>query len=338
LWLASLGIGGAVATRQVSQVPAPSFVARHPSLPRVYAVSEAKPSLLTIYDSAAPGEALESMDIGGDGACHVLVASDGRALHVALYESGELVSMALDAAGTPRADTLRRHAYVGSGPRADRQESAHAHFVAFAPGNRHLLVVDLGSDTVWAHPLDDAGLPEPPHIALRTPPGSGPRHLAIRGELLYVVCELDHMLRVARWERSSASATLLTEQPVTLVGRRTGEDLFDAHVEIVAAPSGDVLLSSVRGADVISVFDIAPEGELRYRAAFDAGHWPRHFAVTADAGITGRVVVAAARGHEIRSYALEDVLALEPEGENGAVAELPFASARVVSPACICPA
>ena len=337
LWLAELGVGGAVTSRQVATVPAPSFVVRHPSLPLVYAVSEAKPSALVVYDADAPGDVVARLEIGGEDACHVLLAPDARAIHIALYESGELVSMSLDAAGRPIAESMRRHAYSGSGPRTDRQESAHAHFAAFAPGGRDLLVVDLGSDTVWAHPLDDAGLPGEAHVAVRTPPGSGPRHLAVRGELLYIVGELDHTLRVARWDRPSATAELLSEGPVTLVARRTGEDVFDAHVELVERPAGDVLLASVRGADVISVFDVAPEGEVRYRSAFDAGHWPRHFAIAPDAGGEPRVIVAAARGHEIRSFALADVLALEPETQNGAVAELAFESARVTSPACICP-
>jgi 6-phosphogluconolactonase (cycloisomerase 2 family) len=307
-------------------------------LPLIYAVSEDSPSSLHVFASDEPHAPVASLDIGGADGCHVLVSPDARALHVALYSSGELASISLDAAGLPVETSLRRHAYAGSGPRVDRQEAPHAHFVAFAPGGRDLLVVDLGSDAVWAHPLDDAGLPGEPHIALRTPGGAGPRHLAVRGELLYIVCELDHTLRTARWDRASATAELLGAQPVTLAPQRTGEDVFDAHVELVERPMGDVLLASVRGADVIAVWDVAPEGELRYRAAFDAGHWPRHFTVTPDAGGAARVVVTAARGHEIRSYAVEDVLALAPETENGAIAELPFESASVTSPACICPA
>lgn len=338
LWKASVRADGSLEASQASILTAPSFVARHPSLPLLYTVSEDSPSSLHVVAMEAPDAPLVSIDIGGADACHLRVAPDARAVHVALYTSGELVSFGLDSAGMPIEATKRRHAYAGSGPRADRQEASHAHFAAYAPGVRHLLVVDLGADTVWAHPLDDDQLPGPAQAGLLLPPGTGPRHLAVRGELLYVVGELDHMLHTARWDRATGTAALLAQQPATLAPHRSGEGIFDAHVELVERDSGDVLLASVRGADVISVFDIAPEGELRYRAAFDAGHWPRHFTITADAGGTGRVLVGAARGHEIRSYALADVLALEPESENGVVAKLPYASARVVSPACICPA
>src|SRR5690606_23003335 len=140
-----------------------------------------------------------------------------------------------------------------------------------------------------------------------------------------------------RWDRASATGEVIATTPTTLVDQRTGEGVFDAHVELVAGATGDVLLASTRGPNVVSVFDVFPEGELRYRAAFDCGEWPRHFTVTADAGGTARLVVGAARAHEIRSFALADVLVLAPEQANGDIAELPFHAAHVVSPACICP-
>jgi 6-phosphogluconolactonase (cycloisomerase 2 family) len=106
--------------------------------------------------------------------------------------------------------------------------------------------------------------------------------------------------------------------------------VYDAHVAIVERERGDVLLISVRGADVISVFDIAPEGELTYRAALDVGYWPRHIAVVGES-----LVVAVEKGHEVRAYGLDDVLALAPENENGALAALPYTAVAVTSPACI---
>lgn len=338
VWRAQLAADGSLTAEQVSVIPAPSFLAAHPRLPLVYAVSEDAPSALAVYRADAPGAPVATHDLGGRDACHVLVAPDARALHVALYSSGELVSFALDADGLPVAESRRRHAFQGSGPREDRQEAAHAHFAALSPAGSELLVVDLGSDTVWALPLDAEGLPGDPHPAVTLAPGAGPRHLVARGDLLYVICELGHEIATVRWDRASATGEVIATTPTTLVDQRTGEGVFDAHVELVAGATGDVLLASTRGPNVVSVFDVFPEGELRYRAAFDCGEWPRHFTVTADAGGTARLVVGAARAHEIRSFALADVLVLAPEPANGDIAELPFHAAHVVSPACICPA
>jgi len=75
---------------------------------------------------------------------------------------------------------------------------------------------------------------------------------------------------------------------------------------------------------------MSPEGEARYRASLDVGYWPRHFAVVGD-----RLHVGLEKGHEVRSYRLADVLALPPEASVGGVAALPYASAPVVSPACV---
>jgi len=344
LWVAELAADGSLAARQVVVANAPSFVAAHPSQPLVYAVSEDRPTVLHVCDARAEAVVATVVTDAVEGS-HLHVTE--RAVYLSAYDSGELLVILLDDAGLPLADAPHQSfRYEGSGPRADRQTGPHAHFSAPSPDGGHLLVADLGSDTLWAHALLPDGTLEAQRAAARLPAGSGPRHFAARGELLYLVCELDHTLRTLRWERPSATAELIAEQPVTLVPQRSGEGVFDAHVALVERPQGDVLLASVRGADVVSVFDLSPEGEARYRAAFDAGCWPRHFAVVPGAVVPGgavsdspgepRVVVAASRQHELRSFALADVLALPPEAENGVVATLPFASTPVRSPACVC--
>jgi 6-phosphogluconolactonase (cycloisomerase 2 family) len=199
-----------------------------------------------------------------------------------------------------------------------------------SPGGTHVLVADLGTDEIRSYRVDAGGLLAEASIAATLPPGSGPRHIAVRGDLLYVVCELDHQVRTLRWNARAAAADVIAEQPTTLAPHRTGSTVYDAHVAIVERARGDVLLVSVRGADVISVFDIAPEGELTYRAALDVGYWPRHFAVVGES-----LVVAVEKGHEVRAYGLDDVLALAPEHDNGALAVLPYTAVAVTSPACV---
>lgn len=330
LWRAELGSDGSLTAGQVTVQPAPSFVAIHPSGALAYSVSEDQPSTLLVTD-AASGDLRARVAIGGAFACHVVVPEPATAVYVCNYGTGEVATVRIGADGIPvslAADQLVSHA--GTGPRADRQEGPHAHFACVSPGASHLIVADLGTDQLRAYPIAADGLLGDCHIAADLPPGSGPRHVAVRGEMLYVVCELDHQVRTLRWERSSATAVLIDQQPTTLVGHRSGEDVFDAHVECVETPSGAVLLASVRGADALSVFDIAPEGELTYRGAVDAGNWPRHFAIVGD-----RVLIACSRGHEVRSLALADVVLLPPETERGAVAQVPFTSTPVTSPACI---
>jgi len=333
VWRLSLESGRVDNASQLTTQSAPSFVARHPVLPVLYAVEEAEPTALGVLVVGGDGAAREvaRVELVGASGCHVLVAPDASALYVCNYGTGELVVLRLTREGLPLSDRPEQvWPHEGSGPRSDRQESSHAHFACMSPDGAHVLVADLGTDEIRRYRVGDAGLLSDEGIAATLPAGSGPRHMAVRGELLYVVCELDHKLRTLRWDRRSASADVIAERPTTLAPQRTGVTTYDAHIALVAGRNGDVLLVSVRGVDVISVFDVAPEGELTYRCAFDVGYWPRHFAVVDDS-----VVVAVERGHEVRAYRLESVLALPPEAEAGAVATLEYSAVKVVSPACV---
>lgn len=333
VWSLSLEGGRLVAASQRTTQAAPSFVARHPTLPVLYAVEEAEPtalSVLAIGENEGVSEVARVELLGASG-CHILVAPDASALYVSNYGTGELLVVRLTDKGLPLAAGPHQvWSHEGSGPRTDRQESSHAHFACMSPDGTFVLVADLGTDEIRRYRVREGGLLGDEGIAATLPAGSGPRHIAVRGELLYVVCELDHRLRTLRWDRPSATAAVIADQPTTLAPQRTGSTTYDAHVALVAGHSGHVLLVSVRGVDVISVFDVAPEGELTYRCALDVGYWPRHFAI-----VDNVVVVAVEKGHEVRAYDLESVLSLPPESESGAVATLDHASVHVVSPACV---
>ena len=191
-------------------------------------------------------------------------------------------------------------------------------------------MADLGTDELRRYRIAEGGLLEDAGIAATLPPGSGPRHMAVRGDTIYVVCELDHRLRTLRWSAADAAADIIADVPTTSAPHRTGNDIYDAHIAIVPGKTRDVLLVSVRGVDVIALFDLSPEGEARYRTSLDVGEWPRYFAVIGD-----RLHVGAERGHEVRSYDIERVLALPAETSVGGIAALPYTTAAVTSPACV---
>lgn len=334
LWRAEIDTNGVMSAAQIAVEPAPSFVVAHPREPLLYAVEEKEPTSLAVWNVADLAHEVARVDLGGAHGCHVLMAPEGTAVYVCHYGTGEVSVIPLTLDGLPESTTpAQTVSHEGAGPRRDRQEGPHAHSAAFAPGGRHLLVNDLGTDRLRRYTLGEDGLLYEPGIAATLPPGAGPRYLSVRGDMLYVVCELDHRLRTLRWDSASATAEVIADQPTTLAPLRSGDELSDAHVELVRRSAGDVLLVSVRAADVISVFDVAPEGELTYRAAFDVGYWPRHFAIVAE-----YLVVGAEKGHEVRAYTLTDVLTLSPEMESGAIASLPYLSAEITSPACIVPA
>ncbi len=321
---------GAV-TALTLEIDAPSFVVGHPSLPLIYAVSESPASAFLVIDVSGEPRVLTSVLTGGVDACHILLAPDAAVAYVSHYGSGDVAVVQLGADGLPLASLPQQLlGHEGSGPRADRQEGPHAHFAAYAPGGKHVLVADLGTDELRRYEIDEGGLLDAAGIAAALPPGSGPRHMAVRGELIYVVCELDHRLRTLRWTQGEAMADVIAEVPTTTAPQRSGGDVYDAHVDIIPGNDRDVLMVSVRGVDVIALFDLSPEGEARYRTSLDVGQWPRFFAAIGD-----RLHVGAERDHEVRSYELARVLALPAATGVGAIAALPYESAPVTSPACV---
>jgi len=317
------------APEQVIILPSPSFVVAHPELPLIYAVTEASPSIVHVIDVSDPEApaVLASQVTGGSAGCHLLLSHDALTIYVSHYVSGDVAVIDLLPDGRFAADApAQLLGHTGHGARADRQEAPHAHSSGFAPDGKHLLVADLGTDELRKYRIVDGGALVPDGIAATLPAGAGPRHFVAQGNLIYVVCELDHHLRTLRWDDASATANVIAEVPSTMAPQRTGDEVNDGHIVLVA----NVLLVSVRGTDTVSVFDLRPEGEARYRGCFDAGFWPRYFA-----DIDEDLWVGAERGHEVRRYRLLDVLALPPECAVGEVAELPYQSFAVTSPACV---
>ncbi len=312
------------------ELPAPNFVATHPDLPLVYAVTGETPSRIACVDVADDAHPTISDLVltGGSGACHVLVSRDALALYVSNYESGELVVVPLGADGR-LATSAPSQVFPGegSGPVAARQAGPHAHFADYAPDGTTLLACDLGADVLrWFETRADGSL-GPSGVAIHLPPGSGPRHFATRGEMVYLACELDHSVKTLRWDPASRTAELVHSTASTTAPLRYGDTVYEGHVAVVSG----ALLVSVRGCDVIALHDLAPDGIPTYRASFDSGgNYPRHFAVVGE-----QLVVGNEKSHVVSSFDLAAVLSLDPEDEPGAIAELPHASVPVTSPACI---
>jgi 6-phosphogluconolactonase len=312
------------------ELPAPSFVVAHPDLPLLYAVTDverAEVICLDVSDAAHPA-VLDRVPTGGSGACHLLLSRDTLTAYVAHYTTGEVAVVPLGADGrvaTPEAAQLLRG--EGSGPVPRRQSGPRAHFIGYAPNGPVLLVCDLGADRIRRYEVLADGSLRADGVAAYLPPGSGPRHFAIRGDVIYVTCELDHTLRALRWDAVSRVATQIGSTAATDVRLRSGDAIYEGHVLAVS----EVLLVSVRGCDVIAVFDVAGDGIPTYRASFDSGGaFPRYFAVTGE-----QLVVGNEKSHLVSIFDLADVLALEGAEEPGEFASLPHADVAVASPACV---
>ena len=249
----------------VAVTPSPSFLVRHPALPVLYAVNELPEGQVSAFagrprTATWPRSAVRST--GGAEPCHLAVAPDGRHLFVANYGGGSVAVFPLDPQGVPgeRTDLVE---HEGHGPDPERQEQAHCHMVSPDPGAGPLLAVDLGTDSVYRYDLDAASgrlVPRAPR--LRTPPGTGPRHLARHpdGRRCWLVGELD--ATVTAYELTADGA--LHQRGRVDASERAG------HVqpsEVAVGPDGRFLYVANRGVGTVAVFAVA--------GGSAASWWPR---------------------------------------------------------------
>lgn len=305
----------------VAVTPSPSFLARHPALPVLYAVNEVSDGTVSAWRITGDGalDALGSRSTGGDSPCHVAVAPDGGHLFVANYGSGSVAAYPLDDSGVPgeRSDLVR---HSGSGPDPDRQEGPHAHMVSPDPSDGTVLAVDLGTDTVYRYAVTPPGRLLPSGSPVSVPPGTGPRHLTRHPDRRrwFVAGELDATVRAYEWVEDGAR-----ERGRVPASGRTG------HVqpsEIALAPDGRHLHLANRGIGTLSTFALDRDGELRHVAETDTGGpWPRHFAFIGD-----HLYVADERADLISVFVVDPATGVpSPVGGGSRVA--------VPSPTCVLP-
>jgi 6-phosphogluconolactonase len=269
-------------------VGSPSFVATHPTLPVVYAVSEVRGEVAAY--SATKGGALTLLDRPWDAAalpCHIGVDPAGRFLLVSCWGSGDVVLYRLGPDGrlldrVLAAPAIDPHGPASLTPGADpdpftgegRRSRAHTTFVL---DDRRVVSTDLGFDLVRFWTYDDAvGLVPDYQVVLSA--DTGPRHLVAHpdGRLLVVT---EYSCEVVLLERSGdeRGGTYTVTGRVAAVRPEPG----DTAAEIALSPDARFVYVGVRGSDRLStlavgggrldVVDVAPSG----------GRCPRHHVVGA---------------------------------------------------------
>jgi 6-phosphogluconolactonase len=273
----------------------PTYLAASAAGDRLYAVCEIhageRPTLETyaVDHDALALRHLASTPIGGGWPCHVSVNEAARHLVIANYESGNFVVMALDGNGCPtgKPDLIQRR---GSGPRADRQQTAHGHCALPSPDGRYLFLVDLGTDAIARHPITDGRVSPAPDLTIKAAPGAGPRHIAFSpsGRSLLAVHELSSTVTL----HSAEDPERTLAEVSTLPAGWTGDSTCAA---IRVHPQGRFVYASNRGHD--SVFAASLDEE-----PVAGGRTPRDIALTPD----GAFLLAASQDdHGIAVFAVD---------------------------------
>jgi 6-phosphogluconolactonase len=256
---------------------------------------------------------------GGSGPCHVSVSPDGKFAVVANYGGGSCAFFKLGDDGKLAGRTaFMQHKGMGADP--GRQKEPHAHCGFFDPTNGYALVVDLGIDRVKVFKIDpkDGGVSNANDVV--TPPGSGPRHIAIApdGKFAYVCGELDSTVNVIRLDLGGKSEVIqsLSTLPEPTKGNSTAE--------CVLHPSGKFVYVSNRGHNSVAVFTVNEDRKLTA-----AGHikgdikTPRNFNIDP----SGRwMLIASQDGNKVGVYEIDAKTGMAKETD---------VSVKVGNPVCV---
>jgi len=260
-----------------ARTPSPSFLARHPTLPILYAVNELESDGTVSAFTVGLDGALTPLSVqptGGGDPAHLAVTADGRHLLVANYATGSVAVFPLDPEGAPseRSDLLD---LVGRGPVADRQAGPHAHMVL--PLRDDVLIADLGSDKVWRARLDRvAGRLTQLPVAVSAEPGTGPRHVRFSPDgALFVVGELSGDLT---WWRPAGDGSLAEAGRVATTTAE-GENYPS---EVLVRADGRFVYVANRGANTIATFAWDGEEATPVAETSTGGDWPRHMILVGD--------------------------------------------------------
>lgn len=281
-----------------TDVEHPFFLALSPDGRNLYAIHAPRTfggrddeyvAAFEILDQRGRLQLLNRQSTRGTASCYLDVDATGRAVVVANYNTGSVAALPRLADGSLGAITsFVQHQGHSVNPR--RQEGPHAHCAVISPDNRLMLAADLGIDKVQIYQLDAARAELTPHLQpfVRTPPGTGPRHLAFHPTApnLYVINELAGS--ITRFSCLPEDGLLVERETVPTLPADFDGDNLCADVKIT--PDGRFLYGTNRGHDSIAAYRIEADGQLTQLAILPSGGaGPQNLAITPD----GRLLLCA---------------------------------------------
>ncbi|MBX7103311.1 MAG: lactonase family protein [Gemmataceae bacterium] len=311
----------------VTEAVNPSFLALSPDRRFLFSVSEVSggPGVAAYAIDAQGGlQFLNRQPVGGNGPCHVAVDPSGKLLLVANYGGGSINALPIDSDGRlKKPAAFVQHPRPGTRVVASRQEGPHAHSVTVDPAGKHVIVADLGLDTLFSYRIDPAAGTLPKAGEVVVGPGTGPRHFAFHpnGELAFSINELSSTLTCFRYDVRSGKLTPLG-QVTTLPADFRGEN---HTAEVRVHPNGRWVYASNRGHDSIVQLSVDPKSGAMTVVGHTptGGKTPRNFNLDP----SGRFLIAANQNSET-------VIAFRIDPETGRLSPT-GSTVSVPSPVCV---
>lgn len=266
----------------------PSFITLSPDGKYLYACIESKTkgaggvAAFRVDATNARIEFINSTPSGGENPVYVQVHPEGRWLVNANYTEGSLSVYPILEGGAVGPFVQNLHFKEGS-VHPKRQEASHVHAAIFSPEGTQLIAPDLGADRLRVFPFSAnrvRPLHEEEELAIRSQPGTGPRHLIFHPSGAYAYCieEMGGAVLVYSYRDGKIEEL---QRILTHEGR---DDRNRESSDIQISPDGKYLYAGNRGKENnIVLFSVGSDGKLENLGYFPThGEHPRTFAVDQD--------------------------------------------------------
>ena len=245
--------------RQTPDIINPFFIDMHPNGEVLYSIVDPEVgelvAALAFDRNSGSLEVINQQSTKGGHPCYVEVDPSGRAVVVANYNGGSVISYPLAANGA-LGDAASFHQHVGSSVDKSRQEEPHAHCFKISADGRYAFSADLGTDKVMIYELDAATATLKPaeQPFVRVPPGGGPRHFTFspNNQHAYAINELSNTVTAFDFD---AERGLLFEQ-ASVPTLPADFDAVSNTADLCLTPDNRFLYGTNRGHDSIAMFTV----------------------------------------------------------------------------------
>lgn len=153
---------------------------------------------------------INEVSSGGGGGVYICVDHTGTCVFTANYGSGSAQSFKVGSDGklSEIVDNIKFPPAEN-----DPKKTSHAHRTSVSPGNKYMLVNDLGLDKIHIFKFDVATAKLTPAGEWLSAPGAGPRALRWHPnkKIAYIVNELAPTVTVASWDEKEGKLTTLQD-------------------------------------------------------------------------------------------------------------------------------
>lgn len=273
----------------------PAFLRPHPTLPVVYCTSEVHDWHEGVISSVAVDPAslaltyMNKQAALGSCTAHCSVDNTGRFLLVTNFMIGNRpVKPGMGVATFPIRDDgslappVAAITFPGHGAVRERQDRSHPHCIFTTPDNKHVIIADLGTDSMLTIPFDHASgrLDETATRRCAVPAGSGPRHFVRHPSSPYIYL-LNEISGTLNW------FAVTPEGELSLLGmvssRASGAEGRNDSSDLQITSDGRYLYAANRGDDTIAQYAVGEDGALRLIGHVSShGRCPRNLAITPD--------------------------------------------------------